>query len=60
MHRLRGAASAFTRARQFGRGRCFSAWLAARYALTGHTGQYRIKPWEPSMYGHWYSESGSK
>lgn len=60
MYRIQSAASSFRRARQFGRGRLFSAWLAARYALTGYTGKYRIKPWEPCAYGHYYSESESK
>lgn len=42
IRRIRGAVRAFDTARAFGRGRLFSAWIAARYTATGWTGGYRI------------------
>ena len=40
--RVRGARSAYRLAREFGRGRAYALWLAARYLVTGRTGRYRM------------------
>lgn len=40
---VRFSTSAYHRAREFGRGRLFSAWLQVRFWLTGRTGAYRIR-----------------
>jgi hypothetical protein len=39
----RFSSNAYRRAREFGRGRLFSAWLQVRFWLTGRTGKYRIR-----------------